>query len=293
MKITNIENGKIVTYVQQKNLKSILNYEKNIPKAFIDAVKPLNLSSDPETEFNAEKFIRLEGEAITDYLISLIWIPDYRKVRNLPTEEIETLIKYTKRLLYDITCEQIALENANKPIPQELQDERAKLIAEKLDLNSIISFKNGDYGDFVNLPTILDGESFHYDLVNGKYTLGVSLDGKKALLSKKDNSDITEEDEIAIKTIIPFIPFALLRTKFEHFVSLEDGVMLYHHGTLNYQLDDSKKMYITELVPYPTTDKDEDETYTFSNHPKEKKQTPLQKIKSIFKRNNQTKKDAE
>lgn len=281
MQITNIENGKKVIYIQQKNIKSILKYESSIPSALYTAAKNLSLSTDYGE--NDENFIRLEGTRLTNYISSLSWIPNYRRIKDLTNQEIGLLIDETKKQLDSLTKEYTSLSNNRKTYHQKLLTERSKLNEQIKDLSAIFWTRNGKYDEQITIPTIMDGEKIQFGLENNKYTLGSSLDGTKILLGKTDGTKYTDDDMIDIKELRSLIAL----------YSMETGIITHEegNGTMYQYTDPTLTYFITECTFIPTTDKKIPEDYlSFSNQQKEKR-TPMQKLKSLFNHFGQTKKE--
>lgn len=280
MQITNIENGQKVVYVQQKNIKSILKYESKIPVALFEVIEPHKLSTDYGE--NDEEFIRLEGTKLAHYISSLSWIPDYRKIKGLTNQEIRLLIDDAREKLDILTKEYTSLPDSKKAKNQKLLTERSRLNEQIKDLSAVVWTRTGEYDEEITIPLIMDGENLQFNLENGKYTLGSSLDGSKILLGKTDGSKYTDEDAVDMQDLHAIITL----------YSMETGIITHQegNGTMYQYTEPTLKYFVTECTFVPTSSKKIEESYLPS--PKQK-QTPMQKLKSLFNRINPTKKDAE
>lgn len=205
-------------------------------------------------------------------------------VKDLTTEEIELLIEDIREKRYSITTKLIESESNNKQMEEEEEEENEiqKLIIQELELNYIITSRENGY-DYIVLPTVFDGEQIQFGIDEDKYTLGSSLDGKKILLGKTDGSKLTANDEIIPKKLINLIAL----------YSIETGLIKHLDQNIKmsqYPADD-QMFIITECTFTPTTNKTTEESYSIPNQPENKKQTPMQKLKSVFKRHNHSKKN--
>lgn len=282
MKISNYENGQHVIYVQQKNIKAILKYEDKIPTEFLKATNADTITTDYGQ--GDEEFIRLEGEKLTNYISSLTWIPDYHTLRDLSDENLALLIEEAEKQLDTTTNEYLALpETASERVHHDLLTTRSKLNEQIKDLKAFSWSRKGEYDEEITIPTVINAHELSFGIQGDKYTLGRSLDGKKLLLGKTDGTEYQPDDSINMIDFQAALSMYMLET---NIISHCEG-----NGTIAQYTDPSHKYFVTEYSFTPTSTKELEEDPLYIFHTPERKQTPLQKLKSIFTNLKPTKRD--
>ena len=198
MKIINVENKKPVVYVQQKNLKGIINSEEGykIPKSLIKIMSKLNLSNLDET--HDEEFVRIEGKETAAYIASLPWIPDYRELRDLSEEEISALIATEKTSLEALTQHYNSLSHDEKMQNWAMLYERKRINQKIKDLNAFLWTRQGKYDQPIVLPIAIDSEALQLDANDIGCSVGLSFDKKHYVFAKNNGKPFTKYDNISL-----------------------------------------------------------------------------------------------
>ncbi len=185
MKIFNVENGVKKVYVQISDI-TMLN-QTNISKVCTNVNIADNSNGMDFVEFTQPKEIK--------FFESLDWIIDYKQVRNLSEEEIET-----KR--QEITTEMSNITHKFNSMPEEekrnnqLLLQRHRLLNYKMNcLAKILSIKQGHKEIPFPIVPDSDGYSFVGD-DNCQYEIRASLDPNKILLFRKDGKKLSYDEVI-------------------------------------------------------------------------------------------------
>ncbi len=154
MKIFNKEKGKEVVYVQRKDLKYILDYEKEVPRELIGR----NYERIGREGLRDEFIIFYEEETV-EFFKKINWIVDYRKVYKLPNEEIfkivDNLFERYARNINDVYND---LDQERKYSPNDIG------VLAQFYLNTMLSIPKLKNEDQFNLiPLVADGEGFYYE----------------------------------------------------------------------------------------------------------------------------------
>ena len=70
MKILNVENNKLVAYIQRKNIKAMLRYEEKIPRKFYKFAKDIGLYEQDDT--HDEEFIKTTDKKFIKLFLKLL-----------------------------------------------------------------------------------------------------------------------------------------------------------------------------------------------------------------------------
>ena len=268
MKIINKENGETVAYVQKKNLKAMLKHEKDMPRGVVSAIKALGYYEYDEHD---EEFVRIEGKKEVSYISNLPWIMDYRKLRDLSSEDLETLITEETKKLQDMHAYYASLTPQEQrtqftfPAQYALKNQTIK------DIKAYQMNRQGKYDLPIEIPLVIDSDELQIDLDNFGYTAGISLDKNKIIFMKQNGKEITEEDCLPL----PVVHSAMMM------LAIESGIInatAGECGVKNY-LDPTHTLIINEFVSI--IEKAPEEVAEAANIPTHKEPTRV-KQKSRF-----------
>ena len=270
MKILNIENRKPVVYLQQKNLKGILNTEHSIPRELIKVMRNLRLNSYDET--HDEEFVRIEGKEIAEYIASLSWIPDYKQLRDQTDEELQAQLDQRKQEIQTLTDYYNSLSREKQMQNFELLNKRSKINLTIKDLHAYICTQKGTYDLPINIPLGIDTDELHIDMDEFGCIVGISFDKKKVLIAKKNGKQFTTHDA---HPAIGLQGAALVLATEAGILSPEDST-----GRIKVDMDPTKSFLVAEFISLKTKDDEPQEIFQASEPVLES--TPRIKQKSKF-----------
>lgn len=219
MKIINNENNILCVYIQKKNLKDILKYEKDIPNNLLKLIKDLELKEDDNS--HDEEFIRMEGEEFTNYINSLQWIPDYKKLRDLPDQDIEILINEETKNIAILYSNYISMSKSKQDQNKSIQLEWQKKESTIKDLYALLWTRQNVSKTPIEIPLAIDTDMVHIETGRIGYLAGLSFDKKKILFTKTNNEPFNDDDRLSplvMNNIIMVIGIE------ENLTDMEEGV---------------------------------------------------------------------
>lgn len=183
MKILNVEKGKLVAYVQRKSLKSLVRHGEHLPRKFYKFVKELGLSDKDEE--HDEDFIKTTDKKIIKTLISADWIVDFREIRDMSDEELQSAIEELTMKIDDLNTYYSSLSYQEQRINNYIPVQHAKAIDKVNDINAYFQNRQGTYHTPFEIPLAIDSKEAVVSS-NGSLRIGKSLDNKKILIGRKD-----------------------------------------------------------------------------------------------------------
>ena len=197
MKIKNKENNKNVIYIQEKDLKIILETEQDIPQSLLSACKKQPLKENPES------FILIPNEEIANYLDSRSYIIDYREIKYLTEEEIE---------------QRIDSLNQEKEILEQSPQESHRLTQTTYTIKQLKKYLSARKTSLtIELPLTIDSEELHLAVKEANCLIGLSLNKTKILFRRLDNKPFSDKDTLPIglvqAAIIEFGPILEIPTE--------------------------------------------------------------------------------
>ncbi|MBQ3511488.1 MAG: hypothetical protein IJA30_04250 [Bacilli bacterium] len=192
MKILNVENNKLYAYVQRKNLKSLIRFNNRLPKKFYKFAKEIGLNDSDET--HDEEFIRTSDKKFIKLVMQADWIPDYRDLRDLSDEELQSAVDELTMKIQDLGSLYNTMPYQEQRISY-IPEQYAKANQKLKDINAYLWTRQGKYDTPVEIPFAIDSRSTIISS-NGILQFGRSLDHKKILVTKKDGTTFNEGYQI-------------------------------------------------------------------------------------------------
>ncbi len=183
MKILNVEKGKLVAYVQRKNLKSLIRYDERLPRKFYKIAKEIGLSDNDEE--HDEEFIRTTDKKLIKLLINTDWIPDFRELRDLSDEELQNALDELTMKIQDLGGYYNSLSYQEQRINSYTPIQYAKANDKLHDIHAYLQNRQGTYQTPFEIPLAIDSKAGIVSS-NGELRFGRSLDHKKILIGRKD-----------------------------------------------------------------------------------------------------------
>lgn len=189
MKILNVENNKLVAYVQRKNLKTLIKYEARLPRKFYKFAKDIGLSDMDET--HDEEFIKTSDKKFIKILIQTDWIPDFRDLRDLSDQELQNAVDELAMKIQDLGAYYNSMSYQEQRLNTYAPEQYAKANDKLKDINAYLWTRQGIYDTPVEIPLAMDSRASIISS-NGDLTFGRSLDHKKILIARKDGNNFQE-----------------------------------------------------------------------------------------------------
>lgn len=183
MKILNVENNKLVAYVQIKNLKSLVKHGEHLPRRFYKFAKELGLSENDDTK--DEEFISTTDKKIIKTLIQADWIIDFRELRDLSDEELQSACDELTVKIQDLASYYNSLPYTEQRVNSYMPVQYAKAVHKLNDINAYLKNRQGTYPSPFEIPLAMDSKAGIVSS-NGNLRFGQSLDHKKILIGRKD-----------------------------------------------------------------------------------------------------------
>lgn len=185
MRIKNKENNKNTIYIQEKDLDQILKTETDIPTPLLNALKRFSEQTSPET---SENFVQIKNEEVINYLESKSYILDYREIKYLTEEEIESRIASLKE--QKTTLEELS------------QLSHPKLAQTNYEIDELTSYLNKrKNASIIDLPLTIDSEELHISVKEANCIIGLSLNKTKILFKRLDNKPFSEKDNLPVSLV--------------------------------------------------------------------------------------------
>lgn len=185
MKILNVEEKKLVAYIQRKDLKSLIRFGNHLPRKFYKFAKELGLSDLDETK--DEEFVRTTDKKFIKIILAADWIQDYRELRDLSDEELQQASEELAMKIQDMGAYYNSLSYQEQRQNSFLPEQYAKANHKLKDLNAYLWTRQGKYPTPIEIPLAIDSKAGIVSS-NGSLRFGRSLDHKKILIGKKDES---------------------------------------------------------------------------------------------------------
>lgn len=198
MKIINKENGTPVAYVQKKNLKAILKYDRDLPRGIVKVIKALGYYEYDEHD---EEFVRIEGKKEVKYIATRDWIPDYKQLRDLSDEELQTLVDEETLKLNDIHILYSTMSREDQLVNYHLPAEYAKKNQTIKDINAYLWTRQGKYDLPIEIPLAIDSDEVNIEIDKIGCKIGPSLDKNKIIFTKTNNQPFNEYDAIPMPVV--------------------------------------------------------------------------------------------
>lgn len=185
MKILNVEDKKLVAYIQRKDLKSLIRFVDYLPRKFYKFAKELGLSDLDETK--DEEFVRTTDKKFIKIILAADWIQDYRELRDLSIEELQQASEELAMKIQDMGTYFNSLSYQEQRQNPFLPEQYAKANHKLKDLNAYLWTRQGTYSTPIEIPLALDSKAGIVSS-NGDLRFGKSLDNEKILIGKKNGS---------------------------------------------------------------------------------------------------------
>ena len=192
MKILNVENNKLVAYIQRKNIKAMLRYEEKIPRKFYKFAKDIGLYEQDDT--HDEEFIKTTDKKFIKLFIQTDWIPDYRELRDLSDEDLQAKVDELTIKLQDLDSLYTTLPYQEQRISY-LPEQKARTNQKLNDINKYLLTRQGKTDIPVEIPLAIDSKA-SIITSSGILKFGRSLDHAKILISKKDGTTFQQGYDI-------------------------------------------------------------------------------------------------
>ena len=202
MKIFNMENGRMVAYVQQCDMNNIMHLGDEVPGAFIN-----DYYSERRSE-NPNDFYRFTNPSEIAFFKKQDWIIDYKLFRDASKEELHRIIS---KLEEQFNQKRIEFNNARYGVDRSRIDKECQVLDYEISsIKNIYLHKLANRS--MELPIVPDSEGFAF---NGpedfNYCMRASFDPTKVLLYRKDGKPFTEEDEIPESFIRAGLSIAIMQ----------------------------------------------------------------------------------
>lgn len=277
MKIFNIENGKEKVYVQLNDMMMLNNSDEVIPasiyeKVFLPGTLVVNDS-------NRMEFIEFSKPEEVEYFKTLDWIVDYKELRKLSKDEMQTKYEEESAILDQIASEYNETPPENKKIRHSTL-KRFDLQRYKLAYYSeIYAIKYQE--EEVAFPVVPDSDGFSFtgDDNSYPYEIRASLDPNKLLFMKTNGEKFSRDESIPYNFYNSGIAVAIMEIK-----SDDDD----NSATMDISnsLSEDEKYIIIEFRKQKEAEKPTDDQCVKVSQEKNNDESKFKKmLKKVFKRN--------
>lgn len=170
-----------------------MKHDHDLPRGVIKAIKALGYYEYDEHD---EEFVRIEGKKEVQYIATRQWIPDYKRLRDLSDEELQTLAdEETKQLQaihtrYDSMTYEEQLANFHLPVEYAQKNQTIK------DINAYLWSRQGKYDLPLEIPLAIDSDEVHIEIDKIRCIVGPSLDKNKIIFTKTNGQPFNKHDAI-------------------------------------------------------------------------------------------------
>lgn len=188
MKIHNIEDGTKKIYVQRKDIKKLLDFERTIPMSIVNKYFSDICSFDLKE--NDNEFVIFTEQFEIEYFENLDWIIDYREFKDFSDKElleIESLLVNEQKAIAKNHNETPIYDNS---IRERLLLKHKSYYYKIASLREIIKIKQGELP--IPFPEVPDYKGF---IINkdGKFIAQQGLNPLQFFIYKKDGSTLVKE----------------------------------------------------------------------------------------------------